>query len=103
MLLGPPGVDKTHLATALGVMTCELGHRVYFTTAMEMARRLTTAVEQNRLPRELYRLRHPKLLIIDEVGYLTLDTTQASLLFSSKKLRGRKESHLVSTSRIHMR
>src|SRR5204863_5886338 len=44
VLLGPPGVGKTHLAISLGVLTAELGHRVYFTTAMEMARRLSKAL-----------------------------------------------------------
>ena len=82
----------------LGVMTCELGHRVYFTTAMDMARRLTTAMEQNRLPRELNRLSHPKLLIIDEVGYLTLDSTQASLLFQAICQRYEKGQAIILTS-----
>ena len=39
VLLGPPGVGKTHLAIALGVMTCELGHRVYFTNVQDLARK----------------------------------------------------------------
>ena len=81
MLLGPPGVGKTHLAIALGVRTAELGHRVYFTTAVDLAGRLTKAVDTNRLHRQLKTLVQPKLLIIDEVGYLTLDPLQSSLLF----------------------
>ena len=39
VFLGPPGVGKTHLAIALGVLTAELGHRIYFTSAVELARR----------------------------------------------------------------
>ncbi|VTR94319.1 dna replication protein : IstB ATP binding domain-containing protein OS=uncultured bacterium RM44 PE=4 SV=1: IstB_IS21 [Gemmata massiliana] len=52
ILLNPPGVGKTHLAIGLGVRTAELGHRVYFTTAMDLAVKLTKAVDANRLHRE---------------------------------------------------
>lgn len=98
VLLGPPGVGKTHLAISLGVITAELGHRVYFTTAIEMARRLSTALSQNRLPRELGNLTRPKLLIIDEVGYLKLDATQASLVFQVLCQRYEKNGAVVLTS-----
>lgn len=98
VLLGPPGVGKTHIAIGLGVMTCELGHRVYFTSAMDLARKLTLAVEQNRLHRQLCALTQPKLLIIDEVGYLSLDATQASLLFQVISQRYEKNQAIVLTS-----
>ncbi len=74
-------MGKTHLAIALGVVTAELGHRLYFTSALELARKLTTAFAQNRLPHTMKMLSQPKLLIIDEVGYLPLDPSQASMLF----------------------
>jgi len=81
VFLGPPGVSKTHLAIGLGVACAEMGHRVYFTTVMALARRFGQAVADHKLHRELHNYTRPKLLIIDEVGYLKLEPAQASLLF----------------------
>jgi DNA replication protein DnaC len=98
VLLGPPGVGKTHLAIGLGVMTAERGHRVTFTTAIDLATRLGKAMGANRLHQAMKALTQPKLLIIDEVGYLGFDTPQASLLFQVICQRYQKEQSLVLTS-----
>ena len=65
VLLGPPGTGKTHLATALGIVACRMGHRVLFATATDWVTRLTDAHRAGRLPQELSKLRRYGLIIID--------------------------------------
>lgn len=96
--LGPPGVGKTHLGIALGVLTAELGHRVYFTTLVDCARRLQRFLGENRLHRELNNLTRPKLLILDEVGYVNLDAAQASLIFQALAKRYDARGATIVTS-----
>jgi DNA replication protein DnaC len=95
---GPPGVGKTHLAIALGIICSESGHRLLFLTALDLVRRMKTAFAQNRMPHYMKMLTTPKLLIVDEVGYLGLDTQQASLLFQVICIRYEKQLSTIITS-----
>src|SRR5512135_60326 len=70
ILLGPPGVGKTHLAIALGVKAVEAGYSVLFLTLEQLMTRLVKAFNENRLERSLQQLVYPKVLIVDEIGYL---------------------------------
>ncbi len=81
IVLGPPGVGKTHLAIALGVKAVEAGYSVLFLTLESLMTRLVRAQQENRLERSLKQLVYPKVLIIDEVGYLPLSRDDASLFF----------------------
>lgn len=68
LVLGPPGVGKTHLAVALGLKAIEAGYRVLFTTAANLIATLTRAHAEERLDEKLKVYTVPRLLIIDEVG-----------------------------------
>lgn len=95
---GPPGVGKTHLAIALGLACSETGLRLLFLTALDLVRRMKLAFAQNRMPHYMKMLTTPKLLIVDEVGYLGLDTQQASLLFQVICVRYEKQLSTIITS-----
>ena len=73
LVLGPPGVGKTHLAVGLGLKAIEHGYRVLFTTAAAMIAKLTAALAEGKLDEKLKLYTAPRLLIIDEIGYLPIE------------------------------
>jgi DNA replication protein DnaC len=99
ILLGPPGVGKTHLAIALGVKAVEAGFSVLFLTLESLMTRLTKALNENRLDRSLQQLVYPKLLIIDEVGYLPLSRIEASLFFRLVARRYERASTIITSNK----
>ena len=98
MLLGPPGVGKTHLGIALGVKAAHAGHPVLYDTAIGWLTRLQGAHDTGRLAHELKRLRRYKLLIIDEVGYIPFDAQAANLFFQLVAHRYEQGSVLVTSN-----
>ena len=98
VLLGPPGVGKTHLAIALGYKAIAAGYAVQFDTAVGWLARLQAAHAENRLEAELRKLRRYKLLIIDEVGYIPFDSDAANLFFQLVAHRYEQGSILVTSN-----
>jgi DNA replication protein DnaC len=97
--LGPPGTGKTHLAIALGIRSCQAGHRVAFATAAQWVDRLGEAHAQGRLHDELVRLGRTPLLIIDEVGYIPFDAEAANLFFQLVSSRYERASVIVTSNK----
>jgi DNA replication protein DnaC len=81
VLLGPSGTGKTHLAVAIAYRAIQNGYEAYFTTAAALVDRLSTAVRQGLLQDTLSVYLHPHVLVVDEVGYLSVGVDAANLLF----------------------
>ena len=98
LLLGPPGVGKTHLAVTLGMKACEQEQRVLFMTAMGLLALLGKALAENRLDEKLKFLTQPHLLIIHEIGYIPIDRQGANLFFQLVSRRYERGS-IIPTSK----
>ena len=99
VLLGPSGVGKTHLAIALGYKATQSGIKTRFVSAAELMLQLVTAHRHGRLKHYLRRsIQLPRLLIIDEVGYLPFSRDEASHFFQAIAQRYERGSVLITSN-----
>lgn len=101
IFLGLRGVGKTHLAVALGMKAAEAGYRVLFTTATDLVTTLAKAWAEHRFVERLKLLYQPKLLIIDEIGYLPLDKRDATCLFQLVSRRYERGSLILTSNKSY--
>jgi len=99
VFLGPPGVGKTHLATALGMETARHRFSTYYINCHALIEQMKKAHFENRLPDKLKALSRYKLLIIDEIGYLPMDIQGANLFFQLIARRYEKVSTIFTSNK----
>lgn len=100
VFVGGVGLGKSHLASALGYQACLMGHRVLFTSTIDVVNSLIAAQQAGRLKQELKTYLKPSLLILDELGYLPIDKIGADLLFQIISQRYEQGSIIITTNKV---
>jgi DNA replication protein DnaC len=98
ILIGPPGVGKSHIGTALGVLACNTSLKVLFTPAQELMDKLYKSYLDGTLENKFKAIRKVDLLIIDELGHFQMDKEKESLFFQIIRQRYEKGSLIITTN-----
>jgi len=99
VLLGPPGVGKTHLAIGLAIAAAQSGRRVYYGTLADLVTSLEEARAAGTLKRRLAVLAAPSLMVVDEIGYLPVSQTGAVLFFQLMSRRYEHASTVMTSNK----
>jgi DNA replication protein DnaC len=98
ILIGNPGVGKSHLAKCLAYAATQKGIKTLFTTAMDMINHLITAEANHSLLKKLQHYQSQDLLVVDEIGYLPLGKQGSHLFFQVISARHNKKSTVITTN-----
>ena len=98
VFLGPSGVGKTHLATAIGVAAAKKRVSTYFIKCNDLLQQLKRAQLENRLDARLKHFSKYKLLIVDEIGYLPINKEDSNMFFQLIDMRYEKKSTILTTN-----
>lgn len=98
ILIGPPGVGKSHIALSVAHQACRQGIPTLFSTAIEIVNDLSASLADASFLRRLARYLKPSLLVVDELGYLPIDKQGSDLLFQVISGRYERGSLLVTTN-----
>jgi DNA replication protein DnaC len=93
IFLGPPGVGKTHLAISLAIKACYHGFKVYFTTMDTLMKKLKEPQSRGKA------YLTSSLVVVDEVGYLPVDSKEAYLFFQFVSHRYEKNSTIITSNK----
>jgi len=99
ILLGPPGVGKTHLAISLAVAAAQSGRRIYYGTLADLITSLEEAQQAGHLQHRMKTLGFPSLLVVDEIGYLPVSRTGAMLFFQLMAKRYEHASTVLTSNK----
>lgn len=102
IILGPPGVGKTHLAIAFGVEALARGYQVLFMTADELGEQCQKASKKGTLNYLMNRLCKPDLIILDEVGYFPFDALTANIFFQVVSRRYEKGAIIITSNKSYL-